>query len=161
MENKPNDNTKGWILILLYLGLPTVIALAVGAMITADLSIIDNNYLVKNGYISDIALGVIYILGSFVLSIVLVHKIHTLTYKLAEKGHLIPNRAYPIILVILLIVVIGGYVFLFPHSSSGRGGNGKTTCLNCGRRARLTIGYCDTCYDGFSDWYDKTYIDGK
>lgn len=45
MENKPNANTKGWILILLYLGLPTVIALAVGAILTADLGNIDNSFL--------------------------------------------------------------------------------------------------------------------
>ena len=41
------------------------------------------------------------------------------------------------------------------------GGDGKTSCRNCGRKKNLVpgFGYCSTCYKGFNDWQERTYGD--
>lgn len=32
------------------------------------------------------------------------------------------------------------------------GGDGKTSCKNCGRSSVYALGYCKTCYKGFHDY---------
>lgn len=53
-------------------------------------------------------------------------------------------------------------VFMLCQSLGGcgnSGGDGKTTCRNCGRKTSLVagFGYCNSCYEGFNDWQKRTY----
>lgn len=53
-------------------------------------------------------------------------------------------------LVLSLILVIGTV------SGCGRsGGDGKSSCKNCGRKEVYALGYCHTCYDGFIEFTYK------
>ena len=39
---------------------------------------------------------------------------------------------------------------LFVLSGCGdNGGDGKTTCKNCGKKEVVALGYCNRCYEGF------------
>jgi len=59
-----------------------------------------------------------------------------------------------IIIAIILTLLIG----LVGCGSSG--GDGKSTCRNCGRSKPLSYaGFCSTCQKGFEEWQDRTYND--
>ena len=55
-------------------------------------------------------------------------------------------------IIILLIITVASGAF-----NSKSGGDGKTTCKNCGRNTSLVpgYGYCSNCYKGFIDWQSK------
>ena len=59
-----------------------------------------------------------------------------------------------VIALVLLVVINPVNSFM---ASSGRGGDGVTTCKNCGRRGVEAFGYCERCADGFLDWHNKNY----
>lgn len=159
-ENKEIKNTKEFISMALYLGIPTVIAVGIISLFIMNVNSTEIEF--YGTTFNSTAILVLSIIGAVVLYFILLRMIKRLIAAYVNRKNIkVSAKAYSIILIILVIAVIAGYTLLAPHSSSGRGGDGKTTCLNCGRRASLTIGYCDTCYGGFSDWYDKTYIDGK
>lgn len=42
---------------------------------------------------------------------------------------------------------------------SGPRGDGSSSCKNCGRKKVYALGYCKSCYNGFIDWYDRTYVE--
>lgn len=42
---------------------------------------------------------------------------------------------------------------------SGPRGDGSSSCKNCGRKKVYALGYCKSCYEGFNDWFDRTYVD--
>lgn len=42
---------------------------------------------------------------------------------------------------------------------SGFRGDGTSSCKNCGRKKVYALGYCKSCYNGFIDWYDRTYVE--
>ena len=60
-----------------------------------------------------------------------------------------------IVVVVLLIAMVGSC------SGSSSGGDGKSTCRNCGRKKPLVAGYgyCSTCYEGFRDWQKNNGYD--
>lgn len=61
-----------------------------------------------------------------------------------------------VIIVLAIAIIIG----LSCCSSGTGGGNGKSTCRNCGRKKPLSAyGYCSTCQKGFNEWQDKNYRD--
>ena len=43
--------------------------------------------------------------------------------------------------------------------TGGGGGDGVTSCRNCGRKTNLVagFGYCGTCYEGFVEWQKDNY----
>lgn len=46
----------------------------------------------------------------------------------------------------------------FCACGGNKGGDGKTTCKNCGRKKSLSYaGYCSTCQEGFDKWQDRYY----
>lgn len=54
------------------------------------------------------------------------------------------------IIIILIIAIIFGIASCGGGSS---GGDGKSTCRNCGRDKPLSaMGYCSTCQKGFYEW---------
>ena len=53
--------------------------------------------------------------------------------------------------------VIGAVIGIFLLSSLGTcsgssGGDGITTCKNCGKSEVVSFGFCGRCADGFLDW---------
>lgn len=69
----------------------------------------------------------------------------------------------------LLAIGIGGiclalYCFgcfdAIGFGGSDRGGDGITTCKNCGKRASLDelTGYCKRCNESFWEWADENYF---
>ena len=61
-----------------------------------------------------------------------------------------------VLLCIFILLICLSVVMCFAEDS---GGDGKTTCRNCGRAKKLVpgVGYCSSCYDGFRDWQERTY----
>ena len=61
-----------------------------------------------------------------------------------------------IVVVVLLIAMVGSC-----SGSGSSGGDGKSTCRNCGRKKPLVAGYgyCSTCYEGFRDWQKNNGYD--
>lgn len=57
-------------------------------------------------------------------------------------------------IALLLAVVL---CFSLCACGGSSGGDGKSTCRNCGRKTSLVAGYgyCSTCYKGFKDWQNK------
>ena len=68
-----------------------------------------------------------------------------------------------VILVIIAIVILTFVIVpaLRSCSSNERGGDGITSCKNCGRKTDLVpgFGYCGNCYKGFNEWQDNYYDD--
>lgn len=60
--------------------------------------------------------------------------------------------AFLLVLVMLLSLCACG---------ESRGGDGVSTCRNCGRKTSLVAGYgyCKTCYEGFIEWQKDYYGD--
>lgn len=58
------------------------------------------------------------------------------------------------IIIVLIIAIILG---LASCGSGGHsGGDGKSTCRNCGREKSLSyMGFCSTCQEGFNEWQKK------
>lgn len=51
--------------------------------------------------------------------------------------------------IIGVIIVIGALA----HSCGlGGGGNGISSCRNCGRSSVYSGGLCSSCFDGYVDW---------
>lgn len=66
----------------------------------------------------------------------------------------------------IAVVVIAVFVFLSAMMNSNfghQGGDGVTTCKNCGREKKLVpgFGYCYTCYEGFVDWQEENWTEDK
>lgn len=61
------------------------------------------------------------------------------------------KKILPLILVLILCLSLG--------ACGSSGGNGITSCRNCGRKKNLVpgFGYCSSCYEGFNDWQKRTY----
>ena len=63
------------------------------------------------------------------------------------------NLITAIVIFVVFILIIA---MCFDGSSSG--GDGKSTCRNCGRSKSLSYaGYCSTCQSGFEQWQDRYY----
>ena len=62
--------------------------------------------------------------------------------------------------IVLIVLLVLGINSCGERSS---GGDGITTCRNCGREKELVpgFGYCNTCYKGFVDWQEKNWTKGK
>ena len=54
------------------------------------------------------------------------------------------------VVFLLFMVLIGGCSDLISNDEPL--GNGKTTCLNCGRESVYDLGYCKSCYKSFMDY---------
>ena len=66
------------------------------------------------------------------------------------------NNGVSIWKIIAVIVVIAFFIVLVVASYSGdSGGNGTTTCRNCGRSPVVYAGFCEDCGEGFLDWQRK------
>ena len=58
--------------------------------------------------------------------------------------------------IALLLAIIMCFAFCACEDNSG--GDGITTCKNCGRKKRLSYaGFCSTCQEGFEEWQDRYY----
>ena len=58
------------------------------------------------------------------------------------------------VLAIIFSCCFLGFCFLSCGDCSGGGGNGKTSCKNCGRNSVYSMGFCKSCYESF---YEFTY----
>ena len=59
------------------------------------------------------------------------------------------------VIVVILIIVL---TLSMCGGAGNSGGDGKSTCRNCGRSKRLSaMGYCSTCQKGFNEWQDRYY----
>jgi hypothetical protein len=63
-------------------------------------------------------------------------------------------------------VVIAVFLLLSGIMNSNfdhQGGDGITTCRNCGRKKDLVpgFGFCYTCYEGFVEWQEENWTEGK
>ena len=68
------------------------------------------------------------------------------------------NLSKPIKSTILIadIAILIGVISCFAFCSiGGKGGDGITTCKNCGKEEVVLFGMCGRCADGFLDWHDK------
>lgn len=55
--------------------------------------------------------------------------------------------------LIVIVLCLCGFLYLGLKNSGGHsGGNGKSSCRNCGREASLTMGYCSSCFEGYVEW---------
>ncbi len=62
-----------------------------------------------------------------------------------------------IIIVLIFAIIVGLASF---GSCGNSGGDGKSTCRNCGRNKPLSyMGLCSTCQKGFDEWDEKNYRD--
>lgn len=54
---------------------------------------------------------------------------------------------------IILCVIIASIIFISIFSCSGSGGgDGKSSCKNCGRSPVYAIGFCRSCYKSFVNY---------
>ena len=68
-----------------------------------------------------------------------------------ESKHVLKKIGIAIVVVIMLVGVISCAL-----SPSGMGGDGKSSCKNCGRNSVYALGFCKSCYKSFHDFtYDK------
>lgn len=59
------------------------------------------------------------------------------------------------IIIVLIIAIIFGVASC---GSGDKGGDGKSTCRNCGRKTSLSVmGYCSICQEGFYEWQKDYY----
>ena len=66
------------------------------------------------------------------------------------------KRAKRMIIIAVVSFVIAIIIGMFGSCScSGSGGDGITTCKNCGRKEISWGGMCERCADDFLDWQDK------
>lgn len=68
--------------------------------------------------------------------------------------------------LIFAAVIIVVFVFLSTMMNGNfghQGGDGVTTCRNCGREKTLVpgFGFCYSCYEGFVDWQEENWTKGK
>ena len=63
----------------------------------------------------------------------------------------------PIIIGVVVFLLVGLVVSCTVVSNEPKGGDGKSTCRNCGRSTSLVpgYGYCSNCYESFRDWQNK------
>ncbi len=54
------------------------------------------------------------------------------------------------IFIFCIVVLMSLISTMFVACSDG--GDGKSSCLNCGRKSVYALGYCKTCYKGFIDF---------
>ena len=99
-----------------------------------------------DGLLEDI--GILVVLIGIVLVVAYLHD-------LFKKKNITIN-AKPIIIGIVVVLIVG-IVVSCSMVSGNRGGDGITTCRNCGRSKTLVpgYGYCSSCYEGFIDWQNK------
>jgi hypothetical protein len=57
-----------------------------------------------------------------------------------------------IIIAVLFLLLVGGCQELVSKSNDGPRGDGRTTCLNCGKESVYDLGYCKSCYRSFMDF---------
>ena len=68
-----------------------------------------------------------------------------------ESKHILKKISIAVIVVIMLVGVISCAL-----SPSGIGGDGKSSCKNCGRNSVYALGFCKSCYKSFHDFtYDN------
>ena len=60
-----------------------------------------------------------------------------------------------IIALILVVVVLMVSVYGCFGCESDMGGDGTSSCKNCGRSPVYSLGYCKSCYNGFRNWQKK------
>jgi len=65
-----------------------------------------------------------------------------------DKSEIIKVIAVIVVFVLFIALAIASY-------SEPRGGNGTTTCRNCGRSPVVYAGFCEDCGEGFLDWQRK------
>jgi len=57
-----------------------------------------------------------------------------------------------IIALVLCVVLLLSCLFSFCDSDSDNGGDGKTSCKNCGKKSVVALGYCERCYKSFREY---------
>ena len=61
-------------------------------------------------------------------------------------------------ITIIITIVIAFILAFATFGDSNKGGDGKSTCRNCGRQKKLSsAGYCSTCQKGYDEWLDEYY----
>ena len=59
-------------------------------------------------------------------------------------------------LIAIICAIVLFFIGCFSCATCGdSGGNGKTTCKNCGRASVYALGYCKSCYKSFIKWHDE------
>ena len=61
--------------------------------------------------------------------------------------------------IIIASIIIGLIVIMAATCSGGIGGDGRTSCKNCGRPSVYALGFCKSCYNSFKNsnkWFNFT-----
>ena len=109
------------------------------------------------------ALGVILIavgsfLGSIIAAVSLVGLSWFIYLQVSESKEPLKNKkAWIMSVIAFVLLVIINPVNALLVDSNDRGGDGVTTCKNCGRREVVVFGMCENCADGFLHWHNKNY----
>ena len=64
------------------------------------------------------------------------------------------NKKGTVALIIVLVLILVSIVGCFGDCGESSGGDGKSSCRNCGRSSVYALGYCKSCYKGFRNWQE-------
>ena len=59
-----------------------------------------------------------------------------------------------VLIVLLLLFGLGSIIF---GGCEDNGGDGKSSCKNCGRSSVYASGFCKRCYESYIDYLNERY----